>query len=119
MTIFFLFWSTLLTVAAPANSCPDGQHQVTVDWNSGSYADEVRWEVVQFGQTVVSGQVGGVTTGACLYPGLAQVKGRDTYGDSWNGFELRIVGVYYQQRTPKQSLEKCYRNLYATEQSLL
>ena len=58
-----------LCLAWHAYACPEGQVQVTVAWDQGYYATEIRWEIQQFGVVVISGQQGGETKTACLQGG--------------------------------------------------
>ena len=74
-------------------ACPDGQVQVTVACTTGSYSNEVRWEVRQNSIVVASGR-GGKSANVCLELGQqVVVTGKDTYGDSWNGAVLTISGT--------------------------
>ena len=47
---------------------------------------------MQQGTVVEAGQ-GGETKNVCLQAGNVTVKGRDTFGDSWNGATLKVVGA--------------------------
>ena len=82
----------VLVVCLAAGECPKGSVRIQVICTEGSYKDEVRWEVKQFGNVVVSGQ-GGDTKDACVNPRNALVTGWDTYGDGWNGARIRIVAA--------------------------
>ena len=75
-------------------SCQDNQVEVIVKASTiGSYPSEVSWEIKQFDSTVAIGKGEDAAKSICLEKGQVTVTGRDTNSDSWNGYQLTIVGI--------------------------
>ena len=51
------------------------------------------WEIKQFDSTVAIGKGEDAAKSICLEKGQVTVTGRDTNSDSWNGYQLTIVGI--------------------------
>merc|ERR1712023_104279 len=84
-----LLWCILPSII---HACQQGNVSARLIYVSGSFANEVRWELRQFGNLIAS-KNGQGSYDVCLGPGNATIVGWDTYGDSWDGASIEIVAM--------------------------
>ncbi len=88
-----LFGALFLLLGAVAFGQPQN---VTMTWQAGSFPNEDGWEIVSPANAVVFCEpAGGVVPPANLVlnlnPGTYTVRGYDSFGDGWNGSQLRFA----------------------------
>ena len=75
-------------------SCQDNQVEVIVKASTiGSYPSEVSWEIKQFDSTVAIGKGEDAAKKYLSERRTSHGYRADTNSDSWNGYQLTIVGI--------------------------
>jgi subtilisin-like proprotein convertase family protein len=88
-----LFGALFLLLGAVAFGQPQN---ITMTWQAGTFPNEDGWEIISPTNTVVfcepaGGVVPPANTVLSLNPGTYTVRGYDSFGDGWNGSQLRFA----------------------------
>lgn len=84
-------------IAPPPVSCPPGETQLNLNFGSGSFNDEISWELVETetNTIVASESTPNFSNGSSLYEcvpdGNYNFNAYDSFGDGWNGATVEII----------------------------